>query len=70
MEIQRLRKERKRRVQGAPREERRNRIKGEKSRPPIPAPDRMRPMAVPRWRWKYSGALLRIGKYRQEEPSP
>ena len=46
------------------------RIIGEKIKPPIPAPERMKPIAEPRWAVKYSGAALRMGKYKREEPSP
>jgi hypothetical protein len=63
-------KERVRSVQRGPMDVRRARIRGEKTRPPIPAPERMNPIAEPRCAPKYSGAALRIGKYRREDPIP
>jgi hypothetical protein len=38
------------------------RMVGEKTSPPIPAPERINPIAEPRCVVKYSGAALRIGK--------
>jgi hypothetical protein len=38
------------------------RMMGEKTSPPIPAPERMNPIADPRCVVKYSGAVLRMGK--------
>jgi hypothetical protein len=38
------------------------RMMGENTSPPIPAPERMNPIAEPRCVVKYSGAALRIGK--------
>lgn len=39
-----------------------NRTRGEKIKPPMPAPERMKPIAEPRCALKYSGAELRMGK--------
>jgi hypothetical protein len=46
--IANTRKESKRNVHLGPIEVKRKRIKGEKTSPPTPAPDRMNPMAEPR----------------------
>ena len=43
---------------------------GARTKPPIPAPERMNPMAEPRLVVKYSGAAERMGKYRHELPMP
>jgi hypothetical protein len=39
-------------------------------KPPMPAPERMIPIAAPRWVLKYSGAEASIGKYNIEAPTP
>ena len=61
-EMMRLSRERARRVHRGPMAVRRARIMGERTRPPIPAPERMKPIAEPRRVVKYSGAALRMGK--------
>jgi hypothetical protein len=61
-DMRRLRKDSVRSVQRGPMAVRRARMRGENTRPPIPAPDRMKPIAAPLWAVKYSGAALRIGK--------
>jgi len=61
-EITTFKKARARRVHRGPMDVRRKRIRGENTKPPIPAPERMKPMADPRWVVKYSGALERMGK--------
>lgn len=61
-EIIRLKKQRKRTVQRMPRWDKRAWVTGDRMRPPMPAPERTKPMAVPRWAEKYSGVMLTMGK--------
>lgn len=51
-----------RNVQRGPMEDRSARIIGENTKPPIPEPARMKPIAEPRCALKYSGAAFRMGK--------
>jgi hypothetical protein len=69
-ETSKLRKQRKRSVHLGPIAVIKARIRGEKTSPPIPAPERMNPIAEPRCVVKYSGAAKRMGKYRRELPRP
>ena len=69
-EMTKFSKERRRRVQRGPMAVKRKRTNGEKMRPPIPAPESMKPIADPRCVVKYSGAEPSIGKYINEQPIP